>query len=129
MKLRKNSILVLRLLAAVILLQSLYFKFSGHEESVFIFSAVGMEPWGRYFIGILELIAALLLLSPGIYWLGGLLGAGLMAGAIFFHITTLGIEVHGDNGLLFYLSIFVFAASFLSVLDKRKNIPILKNLF
>ena len=123
-----SIVLVLRYAAAIILAQTLYFKFTGHEESVFIFSAVGMEPWGRYLVGILELVAAVLLVIPGIYWMGGLLGMGLMAGAIFLHITKLGIEVRGDNGYLFFLSIAVFVASLLVVWSKKEKIHLLKKL-
>ncbi len=129
MKLRNAGITFLRYLAAVILLQTLFYKFSGHEESVYIFSAVGIEPWGRYLVGALELVAAILLISPQFYWLGGLAGMGLMAGAIFFHITILGIEVKDDNGYLFYLSLVVFFASAVAVVSKRKEIPLLKKLF
>jgi hypothetical protein len=53
---------VLRSIAALVLLQTLYFKFSAFEEAVYIFSTVGMEPWGRIASGILELIASVLLI-------------------------------------------------------------------
>ena len=128
MKHRSIVVGVLRYAAAIILAQTLYFKFTGHAESVFIFTAVGMEPWGRYLIGMLELLAAVLLVLPGIYWLGGLLGMGLMAGAIFLHLTKLGIEVRGDNGYLFFLAIAVFMASLLVVWSKKEEIPLLKKL-
>lgn len=129
MKYRNVGVIVLRVLAAIILLQTLYFKFTAHPESVFIFTSVGIEPWGRYLVGVLELVAAVLLLWPKIYWLGGLLGMGLMAGALFFHVTILGIEVKNDNGTLFYLALTVFIASLIAVLDRKNDIPILKNLF
>jgi hypothetical protein len=98
----------LRLVAAVIMLQTLYFKFSGAEESVYIFSVLGMEPWGRIGTGVLELLSSVLLLIPATTALGALLGVGLMSGAIFFHITTLGIEVKNDHGLLFIYALLVF---------------------
>lgn len=98
----------LRLVAAVIMLQTLYFKFSGAEESIYIFSTIGMEPWGRIGTGVLELLASILLLVPATTAFGALLGVGLMSGAIFFHITTLGIEVKGDHGLLFIYAMVVF---------------------
>ena len=129
MRFRNAGIVFLRYVAAIILLQTLFFKFSGHEESIYIFNSVGMEPWGRYLVGILELIAAILLFTPRFYWLGDVLGMGLMAGAIFFHLTVLGIEVNQDRGYLFYLSLIVFLASTLAVLHKRKEIPLLKKLF
>ena len=100
---------VLRLAAAAILGQTLFFKFTGAEESRFIFSAIGMEPWGRYAVGFTELVAAVLLLLPRSAGLGGLLGLGVIAGALFFHLTVLGVEVQGDGGTLFYLALAVFA--------------------
>jgi uncharacterized membrane protein YphA (DoxX/SURF4 family) len=99
---------VLRILPAVILLQTLFFKFSGAEESVYIFSTLGMEPWGRIGSGVLELIASVLLIYPRTTHLGAALGLGLMAGAIFFHLTKLGIGVEGDGGLLFVYALVVF---------------------
>ncbi|MEM9647490.1 MAG: DoxX family membrane protein [Bacteroidota bacterium] len=105
----KNSISwILRLAAAIILLQTLFFKFTGATESIYIFEQVGMEPWGRYGSGIVELVASVLLLWPRTVGLGALLGIGVISGAIFFHLTSLGIEVQGDGGLLFYLALVVF---------------------
>ena len=102
------GIWALRLLPAVILLQTLFFKFSGAEESVYIFSTLGMEPWGRIGSGVLELIAALLLLYPRTTFIGAGLAAGVMAGAIFFHLTRLGISVKGDGGQLFIYALLTF---------------------
>lgn len=102
---------VLRLLAAVILLQTLFFKFSASEESVYIFSKIGMEPWGRIGTGVMELIAAIFILISRTTALGALLAIGLMAGALFFHFTTLGIEVMGDGGQLFIYALLVFISS------------------
>lgn len=92
----------LRILAALILLQTLYFKFTAHEQSVKLFTQVGMEPWGRIGTGVLELIASILLLIPRTTVYGAGLGAGLMAGAIFFHLTKLGIVFDGDAVLFTY---------------------------
>lgn len=103
-----TGIWALRILPAVILLQTLFFKFSAAEESVYIFSTLGMEPWGRIGSGVLELIAALLLLYPRTTFIGAGLGAGLMAGAIFFHLTQLGISVKGDGGQLFIYALLTF---------------------
>ncbi|WP_339793586.1 DoxX family membrane protein [uncultured Imperialibacter sp.] len=128
MKIRKGGVIVLRIVAAIIMLQTLYFKFTGAPESIYIFSTIGMEPWGRYMVGSMELVASVLLLIPKIYWLGGLLGMGLMAGALFFHFAFLGIEVQGDGGLLFAYAVIVFLASLVTVLDRKNDIPILKNL-
>lgn len=101
---------IARLVAAGILLQTLYFKFLGAEESVYIFSQLGVEPWGRYATGVLELVAAGLLLVPRTAKIGCVLGLGLMAGAIGSHLFVLGIEVRGDGGLLFALALVVTVA-------------------
>lgn len=98
---------VARLVAAGILLQTLFFKFTGAPESVYIFSTLGVEPWGRILSGVLELIAAGLVLYSGTAGLGGAMAAGLMLGAIGSHLTLLGIEVQGDGGLLFALACLV----------------------
>src|SRR3982751_2704940 len=92
---------ILRIIAALIMLQTLYFKFTAADESVYIFSKLGMEPWGRIGTGILELVASILILYPKTTVLGALLAIGLMGGAIFFHLTRLGIIVQNDNGQLF----------------------------
>ena len=102
---------VTRIIAALIMVQTLYFKFSASPESVYIFTTVGMEPWGRIGIGIMELIAAGLLLVTATAWLGAGLGLGLMAGAIGMHFTLLGIEVQGDKGYLFFLALSVAVCS------------------
>ncbi len=115
-----------RLIAAIILLQTLYFKFTGAEESIYIFTKVGMEPWGRIGSGIGELIASVLLLVPSTVWLGALMSLGVMSGAIFFHLTKLGIEVQGDGGLLFYLALIVTGCSLIALYLHRKQIPFLK---
>jgi uncharacterized membrane protein YphA (DoxX/SURF4 family) len=99
---------VFRLTAAIILLQTLYFKFTGAEESVYIFSTLGMEPYGRIGSGIVELIAAILILIPRTTLLGALMGTGVMLGAIFSHLFVLGIEVQNDGGELFILAIITF---------------------
>lgn len=98
---------VFRLIAAVILLQTLFFKFTAAPESVYIFGKLGMEPWGRIGTGIAELVVGLLLLAPRTAWLGALGGIGIMAGAIIAHVTILGVEVQGDRGLLFMLALAV----------------------
>lgn len=116
---------VLRITAAVILVQTLFFKFTGAPESVYIFTKVGAEPWGRIGSGIVELIAAILLLTPRFTWLGSVISLGVMAGAILSHLTVLGIEVQGDKGLLFALAIIVFVASALNLVLHRADIPVI----
>ena len=115
---------VLQLVGAAILLQTLYFKFTGADESVYIFTTVGAEPWGRIGSGVLELIAAVLLLVPSTAALGALMAAGLMAGAIMSHLTILGIEVQGDGGLLFGLAVTVFVAGVGVAVIRRADIPV-----
>ncbi len=107
---KTNSIIswVAQVVAAIILLQTLWFKFSGAEESVYIFSKLGIEPYGRIGSGMIELIAGVLLLTSRFNWLGALIGLGTMAGAIVSHLTLLGIDVLGDGGQLFGLAIITF---------------------
>lgn len=100
-----------RVIAAVIMLQTLYFKFTGAEESVYIFTTVGMEPWGRIGVGVMELIASLLIIIPATSWIGAGIGLGLMLGAMGMHLTILGIEVHDDGGYLFFLALVVAICS------------------
>jgi putative oxidoreductase len=100
-----------RLLAAFIMFQTLFYKFSGASESVYIFTTVGMEPWGRIGIGIMELIAAVLLLLPATAFLGATLALGLMMGAIMMHLTILGVVVQDDGGYLFLLALTVVLCS------------------
>jgi uncharacterized membrane protein YphA (DoxX/SURF4 family) len=88
-----------RIVGAFIMLQTLYFKFTAHPQSVKLFTELGMEPWGRIGTGVMELIASALILYPRTTGLGALLGTGLMSGAIFFHLTKLGIRFDGDYGL------------------------------
>ena len=126
MKRTNILLLILKLTVAVILLQTLFFKFTGAEESIFIFSTLNMEPWGRIGSGVVELLAVILLLIPKTTWVGAILASGSMAGAIFFHFTRLGIEVQEDGRLLFALACTALAASLviLYVEYKRKRIPL-----
>lgn len=120
---------ICRLTAAGILLQTLYFKFSGAPESVYIFTKVGLEPWGRYGSGVVELIAASLLLTPRLCWAGALLAIAIMLGAIGSHLTVLGIEVREDGGLLFSLAMMVLLASSMTAVLHRREIPFISGLF
>lgn len=120
---RKNIILwVFRLLAAVIMLQTLFFKFTAAEESVYIFSRLGMEPWGRIGTGVGELIASILILIPATTAFGALLGLGLISGAIFFHLTKLGIVVKDDGGQLFIYALLVFVSCLVLAYYNRMQI-------
>jgi len=115
---------LLRITAAIILLQTLFFKFTAAPESVYIFTKVGAEPWGRIGSGVIELIAAILILTPRFTWLGSLLAMGVMAGAVVSHLTVLGIEVQGDKGLLFALALTVFVCSTVNLVLHRSEIPV-----
>ena len=120
---------VLRIAAAVILLQTLYFKFSGHPESVELFTKLGVEPWGRIGTGIIELITGILLLIPATAFIGAFLGVGLMAGAILSHLTVIGIESKGDGGQLFMLAILVMVCCLLVlVIQKKQGADLYKKL-
>ena len=118
---------VIRLIVAGILLQTLYFKFSGHPDSVYIFEQTGLGSTGRIGIGILELISAILILIPKFSAFGALSSLGIISGAIFFHLTKLGVEVHGDGGTLFFLAIAVFVGSVaLLILHRQQILQIIK---
>ncbi len=127
---------LLQVTVAVILLQTLFFKFTGAEESVYIFSTVGrfvgvagVEPWGRIGSGVFELIAAILLLMPGTISLGAALTMGVMAGAIMSHLLILGVEVKGDGGLLFALAVSAFVGSAIVLILRRAQIPVVGRYF
>lgn len=112
------------------MIQTLYFKFSGAEESIYIFSILGMEPWGRYMIGSGELVAGVLLIVPIWSWLGSLVGVGLMSGAVFFHLTSLGVEVKQDGGYLFILAMIVLMCCAINLIVEKERInSTLKKLF
>src|SRR5215469_3626458 len=120
---------ICRVAAAVILLQTLFFKFTAAPESVYIFTKVHAEPWGRIGSGVVELIAASLLLIPRTVWAGALLAIPVMAGAILSHLTVLGIEVMGDGGLLFALALIVFVTTTLTLVLHRTQIPVIGKRF
>ena len=128
-KTQKIASWIVRLTAAVILLQTLFFKFTGAPESVYIFTKVGLEPWGRYGSGVVELIAAILLLSNCYCWLGAALALGVMGGAIMSHLTKLGIVVQDDGGLLFALAITVAVCSLITLVIHRRQIPVIAKYF
>jgi uncharacterized membrane protein YphA (DoxX/SURF4 family) len=120
---------ILQLVVAAILFQTLFFKFTGAEESVYIFTKLGIEPWGRIASGVAELIACILLLVPRTVPLGAILALGVISGAIVSHLTKLGIVVKGDGGLLFALAVVVFVASAGVLLIRRGQIPVVGALF
>jgi putative oxidoreductase len=129
---------VCRIVAAIILLQTLFFKFTGAPESIYIFTKLGtfihshvpsapvdtVEVWGRIGSGVTELIASILLLTPRFVWAGAILAIATTVGAIASHLTFLGIEVQGDNGLLFFLAITVLVTSTIALFLHRGQIPV-----
>jgi uncharacterized membrane protein YphA (DoxX/SURF4 family) len=106
-------------IAAIIMLQTLYFKFSASPESVYIFTTLGIEPFGRIGSGIAELIASVLLLIPRTRVFGAILGLGVMAGAIFSHLTVLGLVVMDDHGQLFSYALIVFVCCIVDLWIER----------
>jgi len=118
---------IVKLTAVIILLQTLFFKFTGAEESIYIFQTLGIEPFGRISSGVVELIASILILIPRTTLLGAILALGTMLGAIASHLFILGIEVKNDGGLLFILASVTFACSlYLILINKNKITDLLK---
>ncbi len=115
---------VLRILAAAILLPVGYQKLMGDEMSIMLFDTLGMEPHGRVIIGVVEIIAALLLLSP-LAASGALLAVGVMLGAIIAHVTVLGVEVGGDGGRLLVMLSIVFASTTTVLVALRRELPVI----
>jgi len=116
---------ICQVVAAVILLQTLYFKLTGAPEPIYIFTTIGMEPWGRYASATAEGVAGVLLLVPATAGIGAVIALGVISGAIFFHLTTLGIEVLGDGGTLFAMALVVFACSLTVAWLRRRQIPVI----
>jgi len=123
---------ICRAVVAIILLQTLFFKFTGAEESKYIFSTLmgaEFEAYGRIGSGLVELVAAILLFIPGTVWIGALLALGTISGAIFSHLTMLGIVVKDDGGLLFGLALTVFVLSAIVLFIHRRDLPVLGQAF
>jgi putative oxidoreductase len=111
---------VFRIVPALVLLQTLFYKFSAAPESVYIFTTLGLEPYGRIGIGIAELIMGVLILVPRTTWIGSLGAIGLMGGAILSHLSVLGIEINDDGGTLFALAIVVFIISLINLIREKQ---------
>ena len=118
-----------QLTVAVILLQTLFFKFTAAEESVYIYSTIHAEPWGRIGSGVIELVASLLLLIPAYAPFCALIAAASMSGAIATHLAILGIEVKGDGGLLFALALIAFTGSVAVLFIRRDQLPVVGRYF
>ncbi|WP_100612296.1 DoxX family membrane protein [Confluentibacter lentus] len=123
---KKHLPFILRIIVAVILIQTLRYKFTAHPDSVYIFAKVGLEPEGRIGIGVLELIASIFLFIPKTIWLGAVLTIGIIGGAIFMHITQLGIVVNNDGGILFVTAMITFILATIILYLYRKTIPFIK---
>lgn len=126
----KNPIFIwiVKLIAVGILVQTLFFKFTGAEESIYIFQTLGLEPYGRIGSGIVELIASILILIPRTTLLGAILALGTMLGGIFSHIFVLGIEVKDDGGTLFALAIITLICCLILGYNQKNKIPDLLRL-
>ncbi|APD07155.1 hypothetical protein UJ101_01639 [Flavobacteriaceae bacterium UJ101] len=119
---KEKVLLIISWVIAIIYLQTLYFKFSGHPDSIHIFSTLGLEPYGRIIIGFFELIAAVLLLVPKTRIYAAMLSLVIITGAIFSHLGPLGIEVNGDGGKVFYLAVVVFVLSLVYLVLKKDEL-------
>ena len=120
---------IARVGVAVILVQTLFFKFTGAPESIYIFEKLGLEPWGRIGSGAAELVAAVLLLVPATAGVGAVMALAVVSGAIVSHLGPLGIEVQGDGGLLFALACAVFAGSAVVLWLHRRELPLVGGRF
>lgn len=116
---------IFKIAIAFILLQTLYFKFGAHEDSVALFTKLGVEPWGRIATGVIELIASILLFVPKKTWLGAFLALGAMGGAIVSHLTVLGVDY--PDGVLFKLAVLVFLMSAFVLFRNKSQTPFLKS--
>lgn len=126
----KNTISwMLRLTVSVILLQTLYYKFTAHPDSVHIFSVLGVEPWGRIGLGIIELIIAFFILLPKTSLIGMLASLGIILGAVFSHVLVLGVNVSNDGGGLFKLAIIVLIASTIFLFMHKRGLILLIQKF
>ena len=126
---KKRIYFILRLIVAVIIIQTLRFKFTAHPDSVYIFETLGLEPHGRILTGIFELIAGVLILIPQTVWLGATLTLGIIGGAIVSHLTKLGIVVNNDGGVLFITAVVTFLLAAIILINERKSIPIIGKKF
>jgi len=110
-------------IAAAIMVETLFFKFTGAAESKYIFSKMGTEPWMRWVQGVWELLASICLLWPRMKWAGGILTTGAMLAAILSHMTWLGYSIQGDHGLLFGMALVTFTCGFTVMWMYRHHIP------
>jgi len=148
--LKKHGLKLPVMFISFVFIQSLFFKFSRHPETVHIFEAK-LDPWAAglgfpglfapgglfsaYTVGTMELIASVALLFGSFVagrqlfqGLGALLALGVISGAIFFHLfTPLGIEVinadgSADGGQLFSMACLVWLSAAVIVLARRAEL-------
>lgn len=120
---------IISVVVAGILLQTLFFKFTGAPESMYIFEKTGLGDLGRYGSGVVELFASVLLLIPKTRAVGALLALFTISGALFAHLTVLGIDVMGDSGLLFGMAVTVFIGSIVLLIMHRRELPVVGKWF
>ncbi|MEM7219595.1 MAG: hypothetical protein AAF515_14600 [Pseudomonadota bacterium] len=133
---------ILAIFVAFVFVQSLFFKFTGSEETVIIFNTIGewmagipLLSWlsgafasvGGYVVGFVELIAAILILIPKTRIRGAAVGICVISGAIFFHLfTPLGVDRvvdaagNTDGGVLFYMACGVWVSCLLLLLLRNR---------
>lgn len=119
---------LIRIIPAFIMLQTLFFKFTSAPESIALFTELGVEPYGRYGSGLVELIASVLILIPSKSFYGALLGFGIMIGAILSHIFIIGINFNNDGGGLFTLAMITFVCCAFVLFEERNKFSTFKKL-
>ena len=124
---KKYYSLFLRITVAIIYIQTLYFKFTAHPDSVYIFTKMGVEPFGRISLGVIELIISICILIPKTKYAAIVMSIVIVLGALMSHIFILGIIVNGDNGLLFSLACLIFLLSIILFIYHYEEIKLKAN--
>lgn len=119
----KFALWIPRLAAAAILIPVAYGKLTASPSEVALFMSLGMEPQGRIIIGMVELTAGALLLSPQAAS-GALLAVSVMCGAIIAHVTVLGIDLRHA-----WLLLTVLLSSLIVLYVNRGDLPIVGRTF
>ena len=123
-----------QIIAAAILAQTLFFKFTYAPETRLIFERLGGRPAATA-AGVMELVCAVLLLLPRMAIFGALLSLGVIAGAIGTHLFVIGIDVvdpatgRGDGGLLFGLAVAIAALSLVILALRRQEVAAMVRRF
>ena len=119
---------LIRIIPAIIMMQTLFYKFTAAPESVALFSELGIEPFGRIVSGVIELIASILLFIPNKSFYGALIGFGIMIGAILSHLFIIGINFNNDGGGLLTPAIITFICCAFVLFEERKKYSTFKKL-